>query len=205
MTSETPWKRMPDAYRIARIRTMIEDGSSSSVIAAEMGTTRSAICGFCHRKGISLTGLQGVPKAAPRKPSQKARARSITAPAPLPEDEDPAGDLAEPAQAHAVEAAPEACIPLADAPADPAPAGEAHQPVHFLERTAAHCWRPLWGRNARGIEDKFVCGAPPRKPGGVCQACAAILYTTPEKQKAASKKHKARKPTGRQSALGLVA
>ncbi|MFN4169982.1 MAG: hypothetical protein ACK4HD_16855, partial [Pannonibacter phragmitetus] len=77
--------------------------------------------------------------------------------------------------------------------------------VHFLERTAQHCWRPLWGRNARGIDGKFVCGAPPRKPGGVCQACAAILYTTPEKQKTASKKHKARKPTGRQSALGLVA
>ncbi|MFN4168483.1 MAG: GcrA family cell cycle regulator, partial [Pannonibacter phragmitetus] len=107
---------MPDAYRIARIRTMIEDGSSSSVIAAEMGTTRSAICGFCHRKGISLTGLQGVQKAAPRRPAQKARVRSIPAPAPLPEDEGPAGGLAEPAQAHIVEAAPEVCIPLTEAP-----------------------------------------------------------------------------------------
>ena len=205
MTSET-WKRMSDADRIAQIRAMIEDGSSSSVIAAEMGTTRGAICGFCHRKGISLTGLQVVPKAAPRKPARKPRVGSIPAPVPLPdEDEGSAEELAEPAQVPAVEAAPDVCAPQAEAPADPAPAGAAHQPVHFLERTAQHCWRPLWGRNARGIDGKFVCGAPPRKPGGVCQACAAILYTTPKKQMAASKKHKARKPTGRQSALGLVA
>lgn len=204
MTSET-WKRMPDADRIAQILALIEDGSSSSVIAAEMGTTRSAICGFCHRKGISLTGLQGAPKAAPRKPAQKPRVRTSPPAAALPEDEGPASALAEPDEPPAAEEAQEACAPLAEVPAEPAPATEAHQPVHFLERTARHCWRPLWGRNARGIEDKFVCGAPPRKPGGVCQACAAILYTTPEKQKVASKKHKARKPTGRQSALGLVA
>lgn len=202
MTSAMTWKEMPDADRIRQICTMIEDGRSSSFIAREMGTTRGAICGFCHRKGISLTGLQGAPKApVKRKPGQRAKKPSSIPPAPAATPVDQ--PATEPAPTLAEHEAPAALLEEQH----PAPAAEIHPPVHFLERTTMQCTRALWGRSWPGIEAAFVCGAPSLRPNGVCRDCAAILHTTPEKQKAASKKHKARvrKQTGRQALLGLVA
>jgi hypothetical protein len=69
-----------DPAVIERIRELAPTGMSARAIAAEIGKTRSAVIGLCHRHGIKIAGS---PTQTPRKPRAcEPRAEDQAAPPP---------------------------------------------------------------------------------------------------------------------------
>lgn len=103
------WRDMPEADREARVRELILEGKSASIIARHFRCcTRNSVIGFCTRREIPMANKSGWSKEArekgreassykaPLKPKAKPRAQppkpaKIKAPAfetaPLPEEE----------------------------------------------------------------------------------------------------------------------
>jgi GcrA cell cycle regulator len=89
-----------DEARIADLRRMARERFSAAEIAAELGSTRSAVCGLAFRLGITLHGRSG-----------RANASARRDPAPRPE--------APPAAVMTSVAAPEPAPPPAPSPRQP--------------------------------------------------------------------------------------
>lgn len=58
--------------RTERLRSLVAQGASAAVIASEIGMTRNAVIGKCHRMGLKLKASSGRPKEG--KPYVRKRA-----------------------------------------------------------------------------------------------------------------------------------
>lgn len=52
-----------NAERTENLRSLVAQGKSAAVIASEIGMTRNAVIGKCHRMGLALIAKGGKPKA----------------------------------------------------------------------------------------------------------------------------------------------
>lgn len=150
-----------------RIRELGEQGRTGGEIAAEVGMTRNAVIGICHRRGFKfgrkvLTGEWTAPAKVKRVRGKRQRpSRPVLIAAPI-------------APVREVRSLATTPLPrLPDLPFTPPP----HGGVGFMALASNACRFGLWDYRQRvPLEAKRFCGAETATGSSWCPAHRALVY-----------------------------
>lgn len=172
------WAAMNGAGRLAALRDGIAAGRTSTEIARQLGTTRSAVCGAARRAGLHFTAAEIIDLAERRARLPAAAVPPLSPAAPfLPAAGDPEpGSPGETSPEDGADPVPE---PV------PVDAGRAAPGAGILDLAFGQCRFPLWGKAAPAFGAERFCAAPALPGKAWCGAHQALCTLPPVRRPSA--------------------